>query len=56
MSEKELDMETKKKKVEDNTDEKYEISNAISTLKANVENTNSRKKVVEEDKKGQKTV
>ncbi len=49
MSEKELDMETKKKKVEDNTDEKYEISNAISTLKANVENSNSRKKVVEEE-------
>ena len=49
MSEKELDMETKKKKVEDNTDEKYEISNAISTLKANVENSKSRKKVVEEE-------
>ena len=49
MSEKELDMETKKKKVEDNTDEKYEISNAISTLKANVENSNSREKVVEEE-------
>ena len=49
MSEKELDMETKKKKVEDNTDEKYEISNAISILKANVENSNSRKKVVEEE-------
>ena len=49
MSEKELDMEKKKKKVEDNTDEKYEISNAISTLKANVENSNSRKKVVEEE-------
>ena len=49
MSEKELDMENKKKKVEDNTDEKYEISNAISTLKANVENSNSRKKVVEEE-------
>lgn len=49
MSEKELDMETKKKKVEDNTDEKYEISNAISTLKANVENSKSREKVVEEE-------
>ncbi len=49
MSEKELDMETKKKKVEDNIDEKYEISNVISTLKANVENSNSRKKVVEEE-------
>ena len=49
MSEKELDMETKKKKVEDNTDEKYEISNDIYNFKANVENSNSSKKFVEEE-------
>lgn len=49
MSEKEIEMEAKKKKVEENNDEKYEISNMISTLSANVDNSNARKKVIDEE-------
>lgn len=49
MSEKEIEMEAKKKKVEENSDEKYEISNMISTLSANVDNSNARKKVIDEE-------
>ena len=39
LSAKELEIEAKKQKVEANTDEKYEISNVISTLVANTENS-----------------
>ena len=49
MSEKELEIENKKKKVEENTDQKYEISNTISTLIANVENSENRKKVIKQE-------
>ena len=49
MSEKELEIEAKKKKLDENTDEKYEISNTISTLTANAENAESRKKAIKEE-------
>lgn len=45
MSEKELEMEKKKKKFDDNINEKFEISNTISTLIANSENAELRKKL-----------
>lgn len=38
LSEKALEIETKKKKLEENTDQKYEILNQQSTQKANLEN------------------
>ena len=49
MSEKELEIEEKKKKIEDNTDERYEMTNTISTLVANVENSNARKKAIKSE-------
>ena len=49
MSEKELEMEKKKKKFDDNINEKFEISNTISTLIANSENAELRKKVIKEE-------
>ena len=49
MSEKELEMEGKKKQVDDNTEAKFEISNEISTLVANVENSNERLKQVKQE-------
>ncbi len=49
MSGKELEIESKKKKVEENTDNKYEISNTISTLVANVQNAQTRKKVISDE-------
>ena len=49
MSGKELEIENKKKKVDENIDKKYELSNTISTLVANVENSESRKKVIKDE-------
>ena len=49
MSGKELEMETKKKKVDENIDQKYEMSNTISTLVANVDNSKAREKTVTEE-------
>ncbi len=49
MSEKELEIEAKKKKFDDNINEKFEISNTISTLIANSENAKLRKKVIKEE-------
>ena len=49
MSEKELEIEGKKKQVEDNTEKKFEISNEISTLVANVENSKDRLKQVKQE-------
>ena len=42
LSEKEIEIEGKKQQVEKNTDEKFEISNAISTLVANLEGSDKR--------------
>ena len=42
LSSKEIEIEKKKQIVEKNTDEKYEISNVISTLIANMENSEKR--------------
>ena len=42
-------MEKKKKKFDDNINEKFEISNTISTLIANSENAELRKKVIKEE-------
>ena len=52
MSSKELDIEDKKKKVETNIDQKYEMSNTISGLVANLENSKARSKNVEEEING----
>ena len=46
LSSKELEIEEKKKKVEENTDKKYEKLNDISTIEANLENIEKRKKQV----------
>ena len=43
---KELEIEEKKKKVEENTDLKYEKSSNISTIEANLENIEKRKKQI----------
>ena len=42
-------LEKKKKKFDDNINEKFEISNTISTLIANSENAELRKKVIKEE-------
>ena len=46
LSSKELEIEEKKKKVEENIDQKYEKLNNISTIEANLENIEKRKKQV----------
>ena len=46
LSSKELEIEEKKKKVEENIDKKYEKLNNISTIEANLENIEKRKKQV----------
>ena len=52
MSSEELEMETKKKKVDENIDQKFEMSNTISTLVANVDNSKTREKVVDDEING----
>ena len=52
MSSEELEMETKKKKVDENIDQKFEMSNTISTLVANVDNSKAREKVVDDEING----
>lgn len=49
LSSKEIQIEEKKQKVEKNTDEKYEISNIISTLIANMENSEKREKNIKSE-------
>ena len=49
MSSKELEMEDKKKKVDENIDQKYEMSNTISGLVANSENSKARIKTVDDE-------
>ena len=44
-----MEIEGKKKQVEDNTENKFEISNEISTLVANVENSKDRLKQVKQE-------
>ena len=46
LSSKELEIEEKKKVVEENTDKKYEKLNDISTIEANLENIEKRKKQI----------
>ncbi len=46
LSGKELEIEEQKQKVQDNTDNKYEIGNEISTLEANFENFEKREKTL----------
>ena len=52
MSSEELEMETKKKKVDENIDQKFEMSNTISTLVANVDNSRAREKIVDDEING----
>ena len=49
LSEKEKEIEAKKQKVDSNTDEKYEISNVISTLIANMENSEKRENSIKNE-------
>jgi len=49
LSSKELEIEEKKRTVEQNTENKYEYQTQISTLNANKENLEKRKKQVEQD-------
>ena len=49
LSEKELEIEQKKRKVEENTEKKYEYQTEIGTLKANKGNLERRKKQVNEE-------
>ena len=49
LSEKEKEIESKKQKVDANTDEKYEITNVISTLVANMENSEKRENSIKNE-------
>ena len=49
LSDKELEIEAKKKKVEENTDSKYERLNEINTYEVNFENLEKREKVVKNE-------
>ncbi len=49
LSEKELEIESKKRTVEQNTENKYEYQTQISTLNANKENLEKRKKQLEQE-------